>query len=127
MTAGILSDLLYLACVVGLPAAFISALAYAFARRRAVCWFAYSMLLLSCLCAFAIPTFLSWSNPYLGSLTWNDVFGTWVSWMPVFVLSGAFVWSCVKGTTPASRIPLRVVLGTVLALPLGFLIGLTVH
>ena len=127
MTVGFLEQLAYLVAIVAVPAAAVSAIAFACAKQRSARLFVYSVLLLSCVAAIAIPVFLRWWNPYLGPLSWHDFLGAFISWAPVFLLSSALVWSCVKGSSSRGWIPVRATIGVILAIPIGFIVGVLVQ
>ena len=124
MTSGLLVDLAYFAAVIIIPAAALSLLAFFCAKERKTRLFACSLLLLSCTASVVVLVAMRWWNPYSGDpLTWRDAPGAFLSWAPVFVLPGAFLWRSVKGTASRRWIPALAILGVILALPVGFILG----
>src|SRR4051794_5573122 len=111
MTPGV-AGLLYFAAVIVIPAAVISLLTLLCAKRGAPRLFLYSVLLLTCISALAIPAAMGWMNPYSGDpVSWHDIPGALLSWAPIFLLPSAFVWPCVKGSASRGWIPIRAMLG----------------
>jgi hypothetical protein len=127
MTSDLLLQLAYVAAVIVVPAAAVSLLAFYWAKRRAPRQFTYSVLLLTCVAGPSIVAAMRWLNPYSGNpLTWSDVPKAILAWSPVFLLSGALVWSCVKGSGAKRWIPLRATAGVIVAMPIGYIVGLLV-
>jgi hypothetical protein len=93
MTSGLPSELAYIAAVIVVPAAAISLLALACAKGHKTRRFAYSVLLLACTAAVAVPVAMRWWSPYSGDpLTWRDAPGAFlILAMPVGFLLGALI------------------------------------
>ena len=124
MTPGLLAELAYVAAVILIPAAAVSLIAVACAKRGAPRLFLYSMIPVCCVSAVAVAVAIRWLQPYRAPTSLlHDIAGAFVSWAPTFLIPSAFVWIFVKRSTPSYWIPVLAILGTVLSLPLGFIIG----
>ena len=128
MTPGLLEQLAYVAAVIAIPAAVISLLAIACVNRRATRLFIYLVLLVTCVAAIAVAVAMRRLYPDSDRPSiWHDITGAFLSWAPLFLLPGAFVWACVKGSIGRGWIPLLATLGVVLSLPIGFILGVLVQ
>ena len=128
MTPGLLAQIAYVAGVIVIPAAIISLLAIACVNRRATRLFIYSVLLVTCVAAIAVAVVVRWLYPDSDRPSiWHDVLGAFLSWAPLFLLPGAFVWACVKGSISRGWIPILATLGVVVSLPIGFTLGVLIQ
>ena len=124
MTPRLLAELAYVAAVILIPAAVVSLIAVACAKRSAPRLFLYLVISICCVSAVAVAVAIRWLQPYRAPTSLlHDIVGAFVSWALTFLTPSAFVWIFVKRSTLSYWIPVLAILGTALSLPLGFILG----
>jgi hypothetical protein len=124
MTPRLFAELAYLAAVIIVPAAVVSILASTCAKRSAPRLFLYLVILVSCVVAITVEVAMRWLQPYRTHASlFHDTLGAFVSWAPLFLVPSGLVWVFAKRSPTSRWIPILAVLGTVMSLPIGYILG----